>query len=104
MSKRKLYTVTMENGDVWAVPAEVIADNYAKEYESCGEDYQENFDAMMNWFDAKDFEFEDWARNNMDWDDVKDKAFLYKKNEQPVDFQEGWINGECEYVTEEVEN
>ena len=43
---------------------------------------------MIGWFDAADFEFEDWAKNNMNWDDVKDKAFLMGKAEQKIDFQD----------------
>ena len=27
---KRTYAITTENGDVWGVPAEVIADNYAK--------------------------------------------------------------------------
>ena len=30
---KRLYIVTMSNGDQYGVPAEVIADNYAKYYE-----------------------------------------------------------------------
>ena len=93
----RIYAVTMSNGDVYGVPAEVIADHYARYYESQGESYQDNYDTMIGWFDAADFEFEDWAKNNMNWDDVKDKAFLMGKAEQKIDFQDGWVNGRCEY-------
>lgn len=34
MIVKRLYAVTMQNGDKFGVPAEVIADNYAKYYES----------------------------------------------------------------------
>ena len=54
---KRLYIVTMSNGDQYGVSAEVIADNYAKHYESRGDDYKENFDAMIHWFDTDDFEF-----------------------------------------------
>lgn len=99
----RIYAVTMSNGDIYGVPAEVIADHYAKYYESQGENYHDNYDAMIGWFDAKCFEFADWAKNNMDWDDVKDKAFLLLKAEQKVDFQDGWINGHHEYKRYEEE-
>lgn len=99
----RIYAITMSNGDVYGVPAEVIADHYAKYYVSLGENYLDNFDTMIGWFDAIDYEFEDWAKNNMDWDDVKDKAFLLEKAEQKVDFQDGWINGRCEYKRYEKE-
>lgn len=94
---KRLYIVTMSNGDQYGVPAEVIADNYAKYYESRGEDYQENFDAMIHWFDTNDFEFADWTKNNMDWVDVKDKAVLVGSKTEEPDFENGWVNGEYEY-------
>lgn len=94
---KKIYAITMSNGDVYGVPASVIADNYAKHYQSHGEDYQENYDAMMDWFDKEDYEFADWAKNNMDWDDVKQHAILLEHRQDPFDFQECWINGEYEY-------
>ena len=95
----RIYAITTTEGDIWGIPAEVIADNYAKHCERCGEDYKENFDAMINWFDTNDYKFADWAKNNMDWDDVKDKAFLVRKGEFYDDFQESWVNGEYEYIT-----
>jgi len=99
---KKLYTVTMENGDVYGIPAEVVAKNYANHYKQWdSEDYDQNFAVMMSWFDTDDFEFADWAKNNMDWDEVKEYAELICKVEKPVDFQEGWVNGEYEYLVQE---
>ena len=98
---KRLYIVTMSNGDQYGVPAEVIADNYAKYYESRGEDYKENYDAMIEWFDTDDFEFADWAKNNMDWSDVSDKAVLVKNIQPEPDFEDGWVNGEYRHYREE---
>ena len=100
MGKKRYYTVKMENGDVYGVPAEVIAKHYAEAYAE--EDYQKNYDLMMSWFDKKDYEFEDYAANNMDWKDVSYYAQLLKTKRQ-VDFQEGWVNGEHGYTTFEYE-
>ena len=97
IKSKNIYAVTMGNGDTYGVPAELIADNYAKYYASLGEDYKENYDAMMHWFKTDDYEFADWAKGNMDWDDVKDEAVLLKSEDTSVDFQEGWVNGEYEY-------
>lgn len=97
---KRLYIVTMTNGDEYGVPAEVIADHYAKHYEMSGEDYKENYDAMIHFFDTNDFDFADWAKDNMDWSDVADKAVLVKRAEQEVDFQEGWVNGPYRYKKE----
>lgn len=97
LKSKNIYAVTMENGDVYGVPAEIIADDYAKYYESTGEDYQENYDAMMHWFHTDDYDFADWAKGNMNWDDVKDHAVLIDSHKKKLDFQEGWVNGEYEY-------
>lgn len=99
---RRIYAVTMTNGDVYGISASVIADNYAKYYQRHGEDYQENYNTMINWFDEDDYEFADWAKNNMDWDDVKEHAVLLEHRQEPVDFQEGWINGGYEYKQMDV--
>ena len=97
LKSKNIYAVTMENGDVYGVPAELIADDYAKYYASLGEDYHENYNTMMHWFEIGDYSFADWAKDNMDWDDVQEKAVLLKREETKVDFQEGWVNGEYEY-------
>lgn len=98
LKSKNIYAVTMKNGDVYGVPAELIADHYAKYYlREHGEDYQENYDAMMHWFATDDYEFADWAKGNMDWDDIREKAVLLKRKETKVDFQEGWVNGKYEY-------
>ena len=94
---KRMYAVTMSNGDVYGIPAEVVADNYAKYYAGLGDDYKENYEAMIEWFDTEDFEFADWAKNNMDWDEVKEKAILLESREPVIDFQDGWMNGEYEY-------
>lgn len=93
----------MENGDVYGIPASVVAHNYAEEYASRGEDYTENYDAMMSWFDTKDFEFADWAKNNMNWDEVEDQAILLRSEHKAPDFQDGWVNGEYGYEIIETE-
>lgn len=103
MQKRKYYTVKMGNGNVYGVPAEIIAKNYANYYaKEYGEDYQENFDAMMHWFDTGDYEFADWAKDNMNWDDVKDQAILIESTIAEPDYQEGWVNGEYGFRTVEI--
>ncbi len=99
MSK-KIYAVVMPNGDIYGVPAEVIAENYAKYYErEHGEPYEKNFNAMMEFFDKNEYEFADWAKNNMNWEDVADKAFLIERKDVPIDFQEGWVNGNILFIT-----
>ncbi len=99
---RRIYAVTMENGDIYGIPAEVIAHHYARYYETEHEEpYQENYDAMLHWFDTNDYEFADWAKGNLNWDDVEEQAFLLKKATPKIDFQDGWVNGEYQYITRE---
>jgi hypothetical protein len=79
--------VTMPDGSVWAVPAHLIAHNRATYYAEDG--YQEEYDYTM----GDDAELEDWAANNMNWSDVAAHARKVEQSE-PVDYQEGWVNGE----------
>ena len=94
---KRYYAVTMPNGDIYGIPAHVIADNYANYYATKGEDYLENYDAMVYWFDTNDYEFADWAKSNMDWDDVQEHAVLLESQTKSCDFQDGWVNGDYEY-------
>ena len=102
----KLYVVTMSDGSKWGVPAEIIAKNKAEYYakNDRGTSYEEEYGAMMQWFDENDYEFADWAKNNMDWDYVKDFAVRLPGEDNDVDWQDGWVNGEYEYVTKEAGN
>lgn len=96
----KYYVTTMTDGSKWGVPAEIIAQNRAEYYAEHDPDttYQEEFDAMMQWFDTGDFEFEDWAQNNMNWSDVQNHAVMLEPATQPlIDWDECWMNGEHEY-------
>lgn len=95
----KLYAVKMSNGDMYGIPAILIADNYAKYYETvCGESYQESFDTMMKWFDTGDYQFADWAKENMNWSEVESSAILIRSEKAKIDFQDEWVNGEHEYL------
>lgn len=96
----KLYITTMTNGDRWAVPVRVIAENRASNYASeFGGDVALSLaEDTVPLFTDDEGEIEDWAMNNMNWDDVKEHAFLYEKNATPIDWQESWVNGEHEIV------
>lgn len=94
----RYYAVIMSDGKIMGIPAEIIADNYAKYYEKQGESYKENFDAMMHWFDTDDFEFEDWAKNNMDWSEVKEHAEWIGGQQKEADYDNDWMNERVIYV------
>ena len=92
----KNYVTTMPDGSKWAVPVKLIAlaraSYYAKEFDgdverSLGED-------TSPLFESDHYEIEDWAQNNMHWDDVKDLAECIEPAK--CDFQKGWLNGEHE--------
>jgi len=89
----KVLRVTMPNGDIYQIPAKVIAEDkaryYAKEH---GASYTSIIHETMN----DDYEIEDWASNNMNWDEVEKFAKLVSRI--PVDFQKGWVNGEKSVV------
>lgn len=97
---KRLYAVTMEDGSKWGVPAEIIAKNRAEYYAGIDKDtdYRLEFEAMINWFDKGDISFSDWAKDNMDWDDVKEYAEQIHTPPKEVDWQDGWVNGECEFL------
>lgn len=82
----------MPDGSKWDVPAEIVAKDRATYYKEDG--YQEEFDYTM----SSDFELQDWAAGNMNWDDVSEFAVKADVEQPPVDFQEGWVNGEKEVV------
>lgn len=101
--KQKYLRVTMPDGSKWDVPAHMIANDRATYYteklvgtEKAKEmEYKAEYDYAMSHND----ELQDWAANNMNWDDVKDQARMVAQHEMSDDdFQEGWINGEKEMV------
>lgn len=102
---KRLYVITMPDGSKWGVPAEIIAKSRAEYYAEIDPDttYEEEYNAMIEWFDTKDYEFADWAKNNMDWDDVKQYAVRMPSETAVIDWQEGWVNGEHEYIAMEVQ-
>lgn len=89
---KKWYQFTTQNGEVWVVPVHVIAMNRA-EY------YADEFDGSVERSMAEDTvplfeddaEVEDWAQNNMNWEDVAADARKVG-NADRVDMQESWVN------------
>lgn len=91
----KYMITTMPDGSKWRVPAETIAEHRARHYENQGYSYDEEFLAAMNDLE----ELEDWAENNMDWQDVR--SIARRQQEAPeMDWQEGWVNGPKEWLEE----
>jgi hypothetical protein len=92
----KFLRITMPDGSLWDVPAEIIAENRAEYYEEDG--YDEEFQYTLD----DDSVLIDWAANNMDWVDVKDHAVQVVSPDVEVNFQEGWMNGNKEVVNKEI--
>ena len=68
----KMLVLQMPDGSEWGVPVEVIARNRAEHYKSeFGDDVERSLaeDTMPLFED--DYEIEEWASNNMNWQDVK---------------------------------
>jgi len=86
------------------VPAKLIAMNRAEYYANKVKDSKserncrliEEYEFTM----SDEYELQDWAANNMCWEDVKDKAIKITDNKE-IDFQEGWVNGEKEIIEKE---
>ena len=101
---KKYLLVEMSDFSVWRVPVQVIADSMTDCYvEECGEDREKAKAETEQLFTENEYEIEDWAANNMDWDEVKAHAVQVKAGEG--DYQEGWINGnKCVTDDEEQKN
>jgi len=94
--REKNYIITMPDGSKWSVPVKVIAKSRAEYYaDDFGGDLLESLDETYKDFEADDFEVNDWAQNNMNWEDVEAKATQVSPPEN-VDYDEGWVNGEKE--------
>ncbi len=94
------YIVTMPDNSRWKVPVKLIAMDRAKCFvNNFGGDIARSLEEDT-WllFEGDQYEIKDWARNNMNWDDVRDCAEKMSERDSDVDYQEGWVNGEAEIV------
>lgn len=92
----KQIHITMPDKSIWAVPAEIVAENLARYYakmdggpflkEDC-ENLKEDYEIAL----SNHGTLLDWAANNMNWKDVAHAAFQVSPGS--VDYQEGWVNG-----------
>lgn len=104
----KSILVTMPDKSVWKVRAETVVVDRAKYYanqEKGGRTYEEVFDEEYRTGMSDNDEILDWAANNMDWEDVKFGAKKLPQPEQqltPLEFQEGWVNGDKRVVEEKI--
>lgn len=88
----KNYVMTFSDGSKWAVPVSTIALNRAERYVA-----EHNHDLMLSLqedtlplFASDASEVADWAKNNMNWSDVKDEAV--QLSGPTVNFEQEWID------------
>lgn len=79
----------------------VIAKNRAENYkDEFGGDLERSLkEDTLPLFEESDFEITDWACNNMDWSDVEEFAVQALVEVIPNNYQEGWMNGDKEFIT-----
>ena len=98
---KKYMTIKMPDGSTWAVPTEIVARNRAEAYanEFRGDVEQSLLKDTIPLFESDQYEIQDWAENNMYWDDFGDqKVKVFDAKE--IDFEEGLTNGDKKFVDE----
>jgi DNA phosphorothioation-dependent restriction protein DptG len=64
--------IEFDNWDVFQVPIEVVQKDKANYYANLKEEDPEEFEERIN------EDLDDWAQNNMDWEDLVEHATLVK--------------------------
>ena len=101
MATEKYLRITMPDDSQWDVPMIIIAEDRARYYAQkdayAGQGvYIELYHDELAGQDDDDLL--DWAANNMNWSEVADRAVRVDTPLPPVDYQEGWMNGDKEIV------
>lgn len=93
--------VKMSDGTKWKIPTHIIALSRTTYYsindpfEVDSEEWKAEYEQSM-----KEDELLDWLQSNMNWDDVSNHATVLP-NREIVDYNDGIINGEKEFIYEE---
>lgn len=81
LSKHMKYVfIEFSNGEVFKVPAEVIAENRAEYYASLDSkryedvDYEDVFEGEKEHTLSDELELLDWLKNRMNWEDIEEEA------------------------------
>jgi hypothetical protein len=91
---KAIFRVEMPDGSKWDVPVQAIVDSRDEHYS----DEQEDTIGFIRAGSPDKYKISDWAGNNMNWDEVMPYAVKASIPPVPVDYQEGWCNGEKEIV------
>ena len=96
----KQIEITFSNGDVYSVPAEVVAKDraeyYAERFEGEEGTYEEIVEREMQVVNDK-WEILDWMSNQMNWEDVKEDT-EYIENRMTVDKESEFVNADKEFI------
>jgi len=95
--KEKCLKVRFANGDLFAIPARIIAENRANYYADL-----DGYELNSNEWAAEvitalndEFEIEDWAGNNMDWKDLEPYAQRIDEDVE-FDYDDEWPDADIE--------
>ncbi len=92
--------VKMSDGTKWKIPTHIIALNRTTYYSIIdgfavdSEDWNDEYKLSMG-----ELVLLDWLQNNMNWEDVSKHATVLP-NREIVDYNDGIINGEKEFIYE----
>lgn len=92
----KQLVITFRNGEIKAIPVELIAKDRAKYYSERDEttSYKEEFDFAMQ----DETEIIDWFTNNMDWKDVEEHA--EDRDSEAIDYAKEILENKVELQVE----
>ena len=99
----KYIVVSFSDRICWKIPASVIAESRAKYYAEVDSargdgDYDEVYKEEYDYTLSNISEIEDWAKNSMNWEDVKDHAVLYRSDDS--DYEQEWCNSSFDFIDE----
>lgn len=84
MAQEKMIIFTLQNGEVWGLPLQIVAANRARYYEE--NDPDTSFASELEFVMNDDYEGIDWFRNNMNPSEVKEHfKLLNPAREQDFD-------------------
>lgn len=93
---KKRLVVSMPDGFDYAVRVELIARDRAAVYaDEFNDDIAESLrEDTIPLFLEDEYAIHDWAANNMNWSEVKDKAIRLESRIDEDEFSDAWVNGE----------
>lgn len=94
LAKKHIH-IDMPDGFTYAIPVMVIAEHKASKVTKYNGDlnfYQAMTTEVLPEFESDEYAIKDWAKNNMNWADVKKYAVRLEKKQ--IDYQDVWVNGE----------